>query len=130
MTRHTNTRRCPTCKASVLVGLNDDLAAFQVVVDPTPLTPIGEALALLAGRPTLHLHTDHTHRRYLARRDRWHIKGQPAGSIDRLYPFDVVAEHVCNADPLPACTSNLPDKPKTSPTPKGETDDLFTEYPF
>lgn len=112
MGRNTTSRRCRQCKAAVLVGLDGDLCAFPTTADPTPLSPLGEALALLAGRATLHLRATPDGGRYLDRRDRWQIQGEPAGTANRLFPFDVVAAHVCHSPPLPSIPTNLPDKPE------------------
>lgn len=111
MSRYTDVHRCRKCRQPVLVGLDGDLCAWIATVDRTPLSPLGEALALLAGRATYHLRQN-GRRLYLDRRDRWQIAGNPAGESERLWPFDVVADHVCNSPPLPSIDSCLPDKPK------------------
>ncbi len=41
--------RCPRCKAAVARGWSAEVCAFLVLVDPVPLTPLGEFEALLAG---------------------------------------------------------------------------------
>jgi hypothetical protein len=61
---------------------------LPVHADPTPLTPIGELAALLAGRRTYDLA-----RRELWHRDRWRI-------CRREHP--VVADHRCGIPPPPA----------------------------
>ncbi len=88
--------RCPACGASVLVGLDDTVAAFRAVADPTPLDRAGEVAALLADRDTYRL-TDPP-RVSLRRRDRWQITGAPADTCV------VVPAHSCHAPlaPTPA----------------------------
>lgn len=105
--------RCRTCRARILRGLDSDLCAFQATADPTPLSPLGEALALLADRQTFHLRQERGNLQ-LDRRDRWQIQGQPAGTAERLWPFDVVAEHACYSAPLPSIKSLLKTKPTTT----------------
>lgn len=101
--------RCRTCKATILRGLDADLCAFPTTADPIPLSPIGEALALLAGRQTFHLRrTPGTTDLQLDRRDQWQIAGQPAATPDSLFPADTVAEHKCWSPPLPAAKSLIP----------------------
>lgn len=129
MPRNAASRKCRSCKTPVLIGPNDDLAAFIVTVDPTPLSLLGEALALLAGRDTYHLRATRGGGRYLNRRDRWQIAGQPAGSSERLWPFDVVAGHVCNSPPLPGIESQLPSKSERKDSDNANVG-LFEEIPY
>lgn len=118
-------RKCRHCKAPVLAGLDDELCGFPTTVDPTPLSPIGEALALLAGRTTYRLDKD----QQLWRRDRWQIAGQPAGTVDRLFPHDVVASHSCGAPPLPSIESQL--QPKSTTTKEAnDVGTLLENIPF
>lgn len=49
-------RLCKKCGAAVLRGLDADVAALKVEIDPVPITETGEALALLQGRGTYELH--------------------------------------------------------------------------
>lgn len=81
-------RTCPACKAPILSGLDDDIAARSVRADPTPIDRMGEALAVLTGRATFDL-VPIEGKRQLWRRDQWHIAGK------RRYP--VLAEHRCGA---------------------------------
>lgn len=100
------------CGQPVIVGLDDDRGAHRARVDPYALGAQGEALALLAGRSTAALFRRAGHWQ-LRHRDRWQIAGTPAGSPRRFGVADIVAEHVCGADPLPAIASV---HSKTSPT--------------
>ena len=89
-------RRCPACGAPVLIGLDDTVAAFRAVVDPTPLDRAGEATALLTDRDTYRL-TDPP-RVSLRRRDRWQIAGRPADTTT------VLPAHACHTPlaPMPS----------------------------
>lgn len=102
ISRTARVRRCQDCPAWTVVGLDADRAAGPAVADPTPLTRVGEALALLAGRTT------YTLRRFggrleLDHRHRWAIAGDQVGGGD----YDVVVEHRCTALALPATESRL-----------------------
>ena len=48
-------RPCRTCRGTVLAGLDSDSAGIPVYCDPTPLSEMGEAVALLQGRITYDL---------------------------------------------------------------------------
>jgi hypothetical protein len=93
--RKAQLRKCPTCRADILRGLDDDTCALLVVVDPTPLSPLGEALALVEGRYTVTFRRDRGHL-VLDLRDDFHIAGSPAGT--RAFE-DVLRQHVCNTAP-------------------------------
>lgn len=111
---HLQHRRCPHCRAHVLIGLSDTTCATTVTIDPAPLTPTGEALAQLAGRWTYNLTRRGRHYQ-LRQRDRWHIASQ---SPDHQ-AHDVVADHTCHA-PLPAQPSVHQPLPAAA---RGGTDD-------
>jgi len=81
-------QRCTKCRAPILYGLDADLCALSVKADPTPLTPLGEAIALLGGRRTFHL-TDIAGRIEITMRDQWAIGGESAHLV--------VPEHKCNS---------------------------------
>lgn len=89
--RRANIRTCPACRARILVGLDDIQGALEVRADPVPLSPLGEALAHLAGARTLALHREGG-RFVLDRRADRDITKRPAGTADRE---DVVREHRC-----------------------------------
>ena len=87
--------KCIKCQASVLAGFDEDAMAQAVVVDPTPLSTMGEALALVQQRRTYRLG------RYdeglaLWHRDHWQISAHPASE-----ECIVLTDHVCGAGPLP-----------------------------
>lgn len=107
--RYCRARKCRQCRAPVLVGLDGELCSFTAVVDPDPLTPYGEALALLAGRDTYTLRR-RAGRFTLTAREVWHIAGGTPG--------DVVARHHCPALPIPpgAVTTTVLTAPATRPS--------------
>jgi hypothetical protein len=102
ISRRARIRTCRTCSTHTLVGLDNDRCAFEATVDPTPLSPLGEALAIVEGRRTLALH--HEAGRYvLDPRAADHIADHPAGSRRRE---DVLREHRCDtAPPVDALTA-------------------------
>ncbi|MGO4984792.1 hypothetical protein [Collinsella sp. Sow4_E3] len=100
-TRHIQAERCRRCRADVLRGLDDMWAAGPIEVDPTPLSALGEALALLAGRRTIAC--EHWHGLRFTRRGRWQITSRPAGT----FRGDVYASHLCGAPALPSIPSNF-----------------------
>lgn len=110
---------CGNCRAPIMRGLDGDVAAFLVTVDPNPLDPLGEALALLAGRATFELRWQHG-RYELEHRDAWSITARPAGTHPRL---DVVAAHTCR-------TPRLPSPPHGSRTRQPRRETLSDAAPF
>jgi hypothetical protein len=84
-----------TCGQPVLTGLDSDLCAWPATVDPLPLTPTGEMLALLGGRTTYDYWTN---ARQLHRRIDVAIRGRPATDTGSTR---VLATHICNTPPLP-----------------------------
>lgn len=115
-TRAARLRRCPTCTTTVLAALDADTCARRVTADPLPLSPLGEALALIGGRATYALWY-WGGRLELNHRTSFHIKGTPAGTTDR---FDVVAEHRCGyprLDSLPSVHRRTPTPPTGSEAP-------------
>lgn len=114
ISRRIRATQCRDCGATVLRGLDADAAALAVTVDPHPLNPLGEALALLQPRRTYSLQPRHPAGHQIDPRDRVTIETRPAGT-DRN--TDTLAEHQCHATPLPTTTSafdrrpDLPDEP-------------------
>ena len=105
--RNARVARCPDCRAQILRGLSDDQCAWTATVDPTPLSPAGEATAHLTGRHTYALCRYLGQQLRLYIRDRWQIKGRPAGiPITGPFPQDIVADHVCRQE-LPGITSAI-----------------------
>lgn len=114
-TRHLTADRCRGCRADILRGLNDDWCAWTIEVDPTPLSPLGEALARLAGRSTVACESWGGAGPKLSRRGHHQITGRPAGSGR----FDVLATHLCGAPALPSAPSTF-----TKPNPSSDVDDV------
>jgi len=104
--RKASIRVHPRCHQPILAGLDADVAALSVAVDPYPLTPAGEVWALQSGRRTYALS-----RGALERRDRWTIPGQTPS-----HRVTVLAEHRCG-DPPPA-DLRLPPAPPRPATPE------------
>ena len=86
--------RCRTCRTWTLRGLDEDQCAHTTLVDPTPLTAAGEAVARLLGLVSYDLDTTGT----LWRRTQYDITARPAESNDPLFPGTVVVEHQCGTD--------------------------------
>ena len=110
--RAARAHRCKHCGRYILTGLDNDLCAGVAHADPTPLSPLGEALALIGNRRTYTLHQT-PDRLELQIRDHWQIQGNPAGTR-----HDVLPEHTCEAVDLPKAESvhqpyatALPDNP-------------------
>ena len=100
-TRRAQPRLCRRCDARVLIGLDADVAALPVTVDPTPLTPLGEALAQLEGRYTVELFPD----------ARGHVMDTRTDTRILHRPADVaqvLPEHRCGT-PLPPALTRPPD---------------------
>lgn len=85
-------RLCPRCKAPVITGLDADRAAINATCDPTPITPLGEAYALVQGRST-YCFADDNGRKILWHRYHWNIKAA------RRWP--VLATHKCHSPMTP-----------------------------
>lgn len=108
---------CRKCGAIVMRGLDDRVAGLVATADPTPITPLGEALAQLDGRWTYRLSWRAGHYE-LDDRDEWAIQARPAGTVE------VLAQHRCHSPPLPACPSVL-----TQPRRARESNDM-SDPPF
>lgn len=98
--RAARAHRCKDCGQLILTGLDNDMCAGVAHADPIPLAPLGEALALIAGRRTYALHRG-ADRFELVLRYSHQIAGAPAGTR----PHDVLAEHDCSATNLPSLPS-------------------------
>lgn len=101
-TPKTNTHRQPRttrkthlrthdCGNPVLAGNDNDYDNHQATTDLLPLTPLGEAQALLAGTPTYDYSLI---TRQLQPRTAWHIRHEPAGTNPWHH---ILPEHHCNA---------------------------------
>lgn len=115
-TRRARPAKCSRCGAWVVRGYDADWCSLAVDADPDPLDALGEALALIAGRPTFELRMAGG-RPELRRRDRWMIAGHPAGT-DKT---DILAGHDCDKPlklshtgsrlPVPKQDLALPEQP-------------------
>jgi len=90
--RHT---RCLVCNADVLAGFDEDACAKPAIVDPHPLSVIGELLALLEDRRTYRL-DQHGQGMALWHRSHWQIKGSPASDT-----VLVLTDHRCGGSQFP-----------------------------
>jgi len=88
--------RTHDCGATVLHGLDADNAAGTATVDPTPLDPTGEMLALLGNRPTYDYRpqTQELDGPRTALRITW----APANTRPGIHTLPA---HICNTPPLP-----------------------------
>lgn len=93
--RAASAARCHDCRRPVVVGLDADKCAFTARVDPAPLTPRGEAQAILAGLLTYTATRTKTGGVVLTRRKPGHIHQRPAGRSGVAGRYDVWAEHRC-----------------------------------
>lgn len=108
-------RACKKCGATILTGLDADIAALKVEIDPTPITPLGEAVALLQGRSTYQLHTARGARQIHHRND-WNIT---APRTRPVYPA-----HRCGHpldDHLDTTWTTPPPQPPAPTTPQEDT---------
>jgi hypothetical protein len=108
---------CPKCRRVVMTGPNAD-TGLDLTADPQPLTALGEALALMAGRATVELRWRYDHYE-IAGRDHFRIRGSPAGTNG----LDVLIVHECDREyggtaintvsrtRKPSTTTILPDEP-------------------
>lgn len=85
-TRAAQFRVCSQCQAPIITGLDADVAALAVRVDPTPLDEVGEAKALLSHRSTYDLVGGN-------RRKELHPRNQDHVAKPRKYP--VLPQHRC-----------------------------------
>ena len=80
-------RSCGDCGATILCGLDADLAALPIDLDPRLLTPLGEYIALICGAATYTLRS---------RRTGVSADLRTAGAIAAARPGDrVLASHRC-----------------------------------
>lgn len=89
--RRIRRRTCPRCGWPALIGLDADMCAGLAAVDPVPLTPFGEALALVRGMDTYVVHS-YGGRWVIDRRDPWQRAVDAAGTLRHA---DVVPDHRC-----------------------------------
>lgn len=103
VTRRARIRRCRRCRAPVVSGLDDDVMAEPVDIDPLPLTALGEALALLRNVSTYDL-ARRAGKYVIDRRTVFEISGWPPESRRNV---DVVKRHECGIQPQGIATSRI-----------------------
>lgn len=110
LSRRARPRPCARCGIWTIAGLDADRLALEAHCDPTPLTALGEVVALAAGRRTLELVRT---RGRLELEQRWadHIADQPAGTTRG----DVLATHQCH-QPIPDTWTSPSVHVTTTPT--------------
>lgn len=111
VTRKARIRTCPTCHHQILVGLDDVQCALEVHADPMPLSPVGEAVALLSNRRTVNLRREGGGW-VIDRRDDHDIAATPAGTATRT---DVLGQHHCATGPPPPALRAPSSFPETKP---------------
>ncbi|HEU4544479.1 MAG TPA: hypothetical protein VFR23_25335 [Jiangellaceae bacterium] len=90
-------RQC-TCGARVLSGLDADRAALPAAVEPSPVDPAGELLALMQNRRTFRIR--YFGRWEIDRRSSFDIAAQPAGKVDVLIEHECGRPFPCNGPPI------------------------------
>jgi hypothetical protein len=92
--RRARVRTCRGCSNTVLIGLDGDTCALVVEADPVPLSPLGEALALIEGRRTVTLSREGG-RYVLGIRYDLMIEAHAAGT---QLNTDILRSHRCGTD--------------------------------
>lgn len=110
--RRVRSTNCPRCRTGVLAGYDADVCGLLWMVDLWPLSPLGEATALLAGRKTFRL-LPRAERYELEPRYAGQIRELPAAVIDLGTFVDVRVEHRCHR-PITAIAIPPPD-PRPDP---------------
>ena len=113
-TRRAHMTTCPRCGRHVIIGFDGDPRRphggyMTRVVDPQPLTDLGEARAYLTGRQTYEVSWFGDHWEINGPRTHSRIEFLPASNNGQL--VDVVVEHHCDksAEPLPHQHTQIPD---------------------
>ena len=116
--RAASAARCHDCRTLIAIGLDADECAFTARVDPVPLTPRGEAQAILAGLRTYTAVRTRAGGTILDRRRSGHIHQRPAGRSGVPGRYDVWAEHLCAPPTLDHADTSILD-----PDHRQETDE-------
>jgi hypothetical protein len=108
-TRRARSRLCEQCRRPIMRGIDADWGGRSVDCDPTPVSQLGETLALIDGRRTYELRylgTGTGAQRYeIDHRTPERIRGNPPGT-KRL---DVLIEHNHDGKQYPNTPSELKD---------------------
>lgn len=92
VSRAAKLRACTHCGHPVIRALDGDVLAFDVSCDPDPIDPLGEVLALAAGRRTYDA---------IPTKTRLELEPRHPAHITGPHRYPVLAEHRCG-QPLPA----------------------------
>ena len=103
--------RCDTCRAWLLCGLDDEVAALAVSCDPTPLDRRTEAVAWTTGRSCYDLHLIPAPR--LRARTAGQIEHRPADPNTHL----VLPAHTCGQPLAPPITLHRRQETSHAPCP-------------
>ena len=106
-TRTARAAKCRRCGAPVVVGLTPEPCGHRAVLDPTPLSMLGEIQALCDGRFTYDLGV-HGRRLEIEDRDASVIEGSPAEKPDTYRrASDVLAAHKCSGEQFDSIPSRI-----------------------
>ena len=105
--RSLHARRCKECRSLIATGVDEEVAAFGVAVDPTSLTALGEVEAILAGLRCYTITRPAAQSVRATRRSRWLT---PTSRIHDVWP-----EHRCGQLHLHTTTSRLERRRPTDP---------------
>lgn len=125
-TRRARVTTCRTCHRSVIVGFVGDpgprgCCAIATVLEVTPLTNDGEALAILNGRSTYPIRWVGDHYQIGPWRSQLYIRNLPAENNRQV---DIHVEHSCTLSKMA-----LPGKPTGIPDPYPATTQLPADAP-
>jgi hypothetical protein len=94
--RRASARRCRTCRAATLAGLDDDLSTAEpATADVQPVSMLGEAWALGQGRVSYRLSGSTVRMMKLWRRNTFDIGHDVSGETDSLGVVRIVVSHRC-----------------------------------
>lgn len=110
MSRNAKFGHCRQCRTVIARGLDHDRVAMGVVVDPYPLSPLGEVAALFSSRRTYELSPHGAYDYRIDYRGPEEILAHPAGTARG----DVVVEHACDGPVLAGLSSHIRAIPKPS----------------
>lgn len=115
--RAVRAERCPRCQRPTLSAWDDDVMAGWAVCDAAPLSPLGEVVALTAGKCTYDLRWA-GNKYVLNRRTHHDIAANAPG---KRIGIDVIVEHTCGIN----IAQTLPIRAGKPPTTEMPTDPPF-----
>lgn len=98
---------CRDCHTPTVRALDADICAFEVTLDPTPLDPLGETLAIATGRTTYDV---------VPTKTGLLIEPRSPQRITQPRRHPVLAQHRCG-QPLPAAADDTDDRGETDEPP-------------